>query len=160
MIAIDDVLISEDVVEREFVCNLSACKGACCVEGEQGAPLEKHEEQILADIFDTIKPYLRKEGLAVIEEKGLSVPNTKGGRSTPLVDGAACAYVLFDEKGITKCGIEKAYEAGAIDFQKPVSCHLYPVRATKYDGFEALNYSKWDLCSAACELGKSLSVPI
>ena len=161
MIAIDDVLISEDLIERDFVCNLSACKGACCVEGEQGAPLEKEEEKILAEIFETVKPYLRKEGLDAIAKQGLFVDNTKGGKSTPLVDGSsACAYVLFDEKGITKCGIEKAYEAGEIEFQKPVSCHLYPVRITIYDGFDAANYSKWDLCSPACTLGKQLSIPI
>lgn len=160
MIAIGDALISEDLIERDFVCNLSACKGACCIEGEQGAPLEEHEQQILADIFDRVKPHLRKEGLEVIAERGLFVDNTKGGKSTPLVEGGACAYVLIDEKGVTKCGIEKAYEAGDIDFQKPVSCHLYPIRITKYDGYEAVNYSKWDLCNPACELGKQLSIPI
>jgi len=154
MIAIDDVLISEDLIEREFVCNLSLCKGACCIQGEHGAPLDKEEEKIMADIFDSVKPYLRNEGLEVIAEKGLFVDNPKGGKSTPLVDGAACAYVIFDENGVTKCGIEKAYEDGKIDFQKPISCHLYPVRISKYDGFDAMNYSKWDLCNPACELGK------
>ena len=160
MIAIGDVLVSDEVVEKEFVCNLSACKGVCCVEGEEGAPLERHEEEILANIFDTVKPYLSEEGLAAIEEQGLFVDNKKGTKSTTLVNGKACAYVLFDEKGITKCGIEKAYEDGKIDFQKPVSCHLYPVRITKYESFEAVNYSKWELCSPACALGKELSVPI
>jgi len=160
MIAIGDVLIGDEVVEKEFVCNLSACKGVCCIEGEEGGPLEPHEEEILKEIFPQVKPYLREEGLAAIEEQGLYVRNRKGGNSTTLVNGKACAYVLFDEKGITKCGIEKAFEDGKIDFQKPVSCHLYPVRITKYETFEAVNYSKWEVCSPACKLGQELSIPI
>lgn len=160
MIAIDDKIVSLDVVEAQFVCNLSACKGACCVEGDIGAPLEREEEIILKDILETVKPYLSPEGLNAIAEQGYMVTNPRGGQSTPLVNGRACAYVLFDDNGITKCAIEKAYEDGAISFQKPVSCHLYPVRISKYDSFEAVNYFKWDICSPACALGKELQVPV
>lgn len=160
MIAIGDVLVADAVVETDFVCNLSACKGVCCVQGENGAPLEPHEERVLEEIFEKVEPYLEEKGLNAIKEQGLYVKTAKGTNSTPLVDGKDCAYVLFDEKGITKCGIEKAYEDGVIDFQKPVSCHLYPIRIKQQQNFQSVNYSKWEICSPACELGKQLQVPV
>ena len=161
MIQIDDKLISEDIFSEEFVCNLSKCKGACCVEGDIGAPLNKEETVILDRIFEQVKPYLRKEGVEAIEAQGTWVidPND-GDYVTPMVEGRECAYVIFDDKGITKCGIEKAYEDGAVDWQKPISCHLYPIRVDEYRTFTALNYHKWDICSDACTLGKELQVPI
>jgi len=160
MIAIDNKIVSLDLIDAQFMCNLSACKGACCVEGDLGAPLEPEEEKILITIFEKINPYLSEEGRAAIEEQGTMVTNPRGGKSTPLINGKACAYVLFDEKGITKCGIEKAFEDGVIDFQKPISCHLYPVRISKYDNFEAVNYFKWEICAPACTLGKELKMPV
>ena len=161
MIQIDDKLISEDIFSEEFVCNLSKCKGACCVEGDIGAPLNKEETVILDRIFEQVKPYLRKEGVEAIETQGTWVidPND-GDYVTPMVEGRECAYVIFDDKGITKCGIEKAYEDGAVDWQKPISCHLYPIRVDEYRTFTALNYHKWDICSDACTLGRELQVPI
>ena len=161
MIQIDDKLISEDIFSEEFVCNLSKCKGACCVEGDIGAPLNKEETVILDRIFEQVKPYLRKEGVEAIEAQGTWVidPND-GDYVTPMVEGRECAYVIFDDKGITKCGIEKAYEDGAVDWQKPISCHLYPIRVDEYRTFTALNYHKWDICSDACTLGRELQVPI
>ena len=161
MIQIDDKLISEDIFSEEFVCNLSKCKGACCVEGDIGAPLNKEETVILDRIFEQVKPYLRKEGVEAIEAQGAWVidPND-GDYVTPMVEGRECAYVIFDDKGITKCGIEKAYEDGAVDWQKPISCHLYPIRVDEYRTFTALNYHKWDICSDACTLGRELQVPI
>ena len=161
MIQIDDKLISEDIFSEEFVCNLSKCKGACCVEGDIGAPLNKEETVILDRIFERVKPYLRKEGVEAIEAQGTWVidPND-GDYVTPMVEGRECAYVIFDDKGITKCGIEKAYEDGAVDWQKPISCHLYPIRVDEYRTFTALNYHKWDICSDACTLGRELQVPI
>ncbi|KEY19138.1 DUF3109 family protein [Kaistella antarctica] len=161
MIQIDDKLISEDIFSEEFVCNLSKCKGACCVEGDVGAPLDENETLILERIFDQVKPYLRPEGVKAIEEQGTWVrdPNDND-YVTPMVEGKECAYVIFDEKGITKCGIEKAYEDGAVDWQKPISCHLYPIRVDEYRTFTALNYHKWEICSDACALGKELKVPI
>lgn len=161
MFQIGDTLISEEVLSEEFVCNLSACKGACCVEGDAGAPLNEDELTILDDIYEDIKPFLRPEGIQTIEEQGKYVKDTDGEWVTPLVkEGAACAYVIFDERGITKCGIEKAYEAGATDFKKPISCHLYPIRLKEYKKFTAVNYDVWSICSDACALGKELKVNV
>jgi hypothetical protein len=156
MIQIDDKLISEDIFSEEFVCNLTKCKGACCVEGDVGAPLDKDELEILDSIFDKIKPYLTQEGIKALEEQGTWTTDPSDGMYvTPMVEDRECAYVTFDEKGITKCGIEKAYEDGAIDWQKPISCHLYPIRITEYSTFSALNYHEWSVCSDACTLEKN-----
>lgn len=161
MIQIEDKLISEDIFAEEFVCNLSKCKGACCVEGDIGAPLEKGEAEILEDIYEKIKPYLTEEGIEAIEEQGKwEIDPMDGEYVTPMVKGRECAYVTFDENGITKCGIEKAYEDGAVNWQKPISCHLYPIRVKEYSAFTALNYHEWPICSDACELGKELQVPV
>lgn len=161
MIAIDETLISEDLLETQFVCDLSKCKGACCVEGDAGAPLEKEEVETLKQVFEEVKPFLRPEGILAIEKLGTSVLDPADDEPvTPLVNGAECAYVIFDEKGTTKCGIEKAWESGATAFRKPISCHLYPVRIQKYPAYDAVNYHKWHICSPACDLGKSLQIPV
>lgn len=161
MIQIDDKLISEDLFSEEFVCNLSKCKGACCVAGDVGAPLDKEETKILDDIFEKVKPYLRPEGISALEEQGTwTTDPLDGDYVTPMVEDAECAYVIFDENGITKCGIEKAWEEGAVEWQKPISCHLYPIRTKQYATFEALNYDRWPICSDACTLGKQLQVPV
>ena len=160
MIQIDDKLISVDLFSEEFVCNLAKCKGICCVEGDAGAPLEEDETKILDEIYPKIKPYLRPEGIQAIEEQGTYTLDFEGDLVTPLVNNAECAYVIFDEKGYTKCAIEKAYEDGVIDWQKPISCHLYPIRITEYSNFSAINYHEWDICSDACTLGKELGVKV
>ena len=160
MILIDDVIISSDVVSKQFVCDLNACKGVCCIEGEGGAPLEENEVKIIEEIFSEVKPYLRKEGLEEIEKQGLYTTSKDSKKATPLIDGGACVYVIFDEAGVTKCGIEKAWEDGKINFQKPVSCHLYPVRTKNMEEMTAVNYEKWEICSAACALGEQLQVPV
>ena len=160
MIQLQNTLISEDIIEKEFVCNLSKCKGACCVEGDAGAPLESDEAKTLEEIFENVKPFLREEGIRAIEKQGTWITGEDGEKETPLVNGSECAYVIFDKNGITKCGIEKAHEDGAVDFKKPVSCHLYPVRIKSYSEFDAVNYHKWPICSDACDLGKELQVPI
>lgn len=161
MIQIEDKLISEEIFSEEFVCNLTRCKGACCVEGDVGAPLLKEELPILEEIFDKIKPYLRPEGVQALREQGTwTVDPSDNDYVTPMVNGAECAYVIFDEKGITKCGIEKAYEAGAVNWPKPISCHLYPIRAKQYSSFEAMNYDRWPICHDACTLGRELQVPV
>ena len=160
MIQIDDKLISEDLFSEEFVCNLAKCKGICCVEGDAGAPLDENETKILDEIYPKIKPYLRPEGIQAIEEQGTYTLDFEGDLVTPLVNNAECAYVIFDEKGYTKCAIEKAYEDGVIDWQKPISCHLYPIRITEYSNFSAINYHEWDICSDACTLGKELGVKV
>ena len=161
MIQIDDKLISEDIFSEAFVCNLTRCKGACCVEGDVGAPLDKDETVILEAIFEQVKPFLREEGVKAIEEQGTwTIDPLDQDYVTPMVEGEECAYVIFDEKGITKCGIEKAYENGAVDWPKPISCHLYPIRTKEYDAFTAFNYDRWPICAPACELGKELQVPV
>ena len=160
MIQIDDKLISEDLFSEEFVCNLAKCKGICCVEGDAGAPLNEDETHILDEIYPKIKSYLRPEGIQAIEEQGTYTLDFEGDLVTPLVNNAECAYVIFDEKGYTKCAIEKAYEDGVIEWQKPISCHLYPIRITEYSNFSAINYHEWDICSDACTLGKELGVKV
>lgn len=160
MIQINNTLISELLLERKFVCDLNACKGACCVEGDAGAPLEKEELAELKRIWKKVKPYLRKEGIRAIEKEGLYTVDTDGDYVTPLVDNKECAYVVFDEKGIAKCGIEHAWKEGKISFRKPISCHLYPIRISKLADMEALNYSQWHICEPACECGKKLDVKV
>jgi hypothetical protein len=154
MVEIENTLVSEILFEKKFLCDLEACKGACCVQGDAGAPLEKDEVQFLAENIEKIKPYLRKEGIVAIEKEGTSVVDIEGDAVTTLVQGAECAYSIFDKKGTAFCGIEKAWEDGMIDFQKPISCHLYPIRITKVASMEALNYSKWEICDPACKLGE------
>lgn len=162
MIVIDDVIVSDDLLQNEFVCNLSKCKGACCVQGDGGAPLAPEEIDLLPNIYEAVKPYLTPEGIEQIETHGFT--NQEEGenyRSTPLrKSDSACVYVNFSEDGTTYCGIEKAHLDGKIEFRKPVSCHLYPVRVKEYEGFQAVNYHQWDICSDACTLGKELKVPL
>ncbi len=160
MIQIDDKLISDEIFSEEFVCNLTQCKGACCVEGDAGAPLNADELPVLEEIFPKIKKYLRPEGIAAIEAQGTHVIDIDGDFVTPLVGGKECAYVIYTDNGITKCGIEKAYEDGVIDYQKPISCHLYPIRITEYQDFSALNYDRWPICNDACTLGRELQVKV
>ena len=159
MFQLNKTIISEEIFEKEFVCNLSACKGACCVDGDAGAPLDEAETKILADIYPKIKPFLRPEGIKAIEEQGTHTVSEFGELETPLIDGKDCAYVIFD-KDTALCGIEQAYNEGIVDWKKPVSCHLYPIRVKEYSDFSAVNYHKWHICSDACELGKELGVPI
>lgn len=130
------------------------------MEGDSGAPLLESETAILEKIYDSVRPYLRPEGVAAIEEQGTWTADSDGDLVTPLVNNAECAYVVFAEDGSTWCGIEKAWKDGVVDFRKPVSCHLYPVRIKSYPSFDAVNYDKWDICSDACSLGKELQVPV
>ena len=159
MIAIKNVLLSNDVVEKQFVCNLSACKGACCVEGDHGAPLEEEELKILEKNYDKIKKYITKEGRAAIEKLGLFVYGKNRKPKTPLINGGPCAYISY-ENGVAKCGIELAHQSKEIKFKKPLSCHLYPLLVSKRKTLEFVNYDKWEICDPACDLGKSLQVPV
>lgn len=161
MIDIDGKLISEELFTRKFVCDLAACKGACCVEGDAGAPLEDHELSILDDIYQEVKPYMRKEGVQVVEQEGKYTKDSfDGSWVTPLVNNAECAYVTFDKDGTAKCAIEQAYNDNKIDFKKPISCHLYPIRTSKLRSGEALNYNEWEICKPACSCGDQLNVKV
>lgn len=160
MILIDDTCISDDIAEKFFVCNLEKCKGACCVEGDLGAPLEESELPVLEDIYEAVKPYLTPEGIAAIEEQGKYIKDWEGDYSTTTINDRECAYAFYDDRGILKCGIEQAYLEGKTGFKKPISCHLYPIRITKYENFHALNYDRWSICSDACTLGEQLGVEV
>lgn len=160
MIIIEDTLISDEIYTECFVCDLPVCHGGCCVHGDAGAPLEKDEIAILNKIYPSVKPYMRKVGIDVIEETGTYVEDIDGEFTTPLVNKQECAYVFFDENNVAKCAIEKAWEEKEIDFKKPVSCHLYPIRVTKYSNYDAINYHRWPICDCARKNGKKLNVRI
>ena len=160
MFQLGKTIVSEDIIAKDFVCNLNTCKGACCIEGEAGAPVTEEEVTILKEIYPKVKPFLRPEGIAAIEKQGTHIKTDLDELETPLVDGRECAYVTFTDKGIASCGIEDAFNAGSIDFRKPISCHLYPVRVQDYSEFAAVNYHRWPICDDACTLGKELQVPV
>jgi hypothetical protein len=165
MYIIQDVLVSDDVFSEEFVCNLSKCKGACCVEGDFGAPLEKDEIEILEKMYPLIEPYIDDAGKEAIQKDGVWAwfdkedDNFKG---TTLRKDLACAFIKTGPLGIVSCGIEKAYIDGKIEFKKPLSCHLYPLRYSEIEQteFRALNYDRWLVCNPACALGRELKVPL
>ena len=160
MIKVDDVILSDDIKEKFFVCDLEKCKGACCVEGEWGAPLEEDELSVLDEILEDVKPYLTKAGLKAIKKHGPYILDDDKEYSTTTIGGKECAFAYYDDRGILKCGIEKAHQEGKTDFKKPISCHLYPIRITKHAKYEAVNYHRWHICSPACKLGKALQVPL
>ncbi|MEO7049031.1 MAG: DUF3109 family protein [Ferruginibacter sp.] len=163
MIAIDNVLLSDEIVKAQFVCDLSKCKGACCVDGDAGAPLDKNELKEIDKVFDKVLPYLGKESVAEIERQGRYVYDKEYGWVTPTINSKICVYGITDKNGIVKCGIEQAYLDGKVKWKKPISCHLFPVIVTKSkDGVtEFANYEpREDNCKAACALGKKLKVPV
>jgi hypothetical protein len=164
MIAIDQVLISDEVVQEQFVCDLSKCKGGCCEDGDAGAPMEKWELQNLNQYYEQIKPYMTSEGIAEVERVGKYIYDKEFGWVTPTINGAICAYGYKDKNGIIKCGIEEAYNDGKLDWKKPLSCHLFPIktkRSKRDPDVEYVNYEpREDLCKAACSLGKKLKVPV
>ncbi len=159
MIKIKNTLISRDIIDKNFCCDLGKCHGACCIKGDAGAPLQADEVEMLSGIIDKIKPYLSQEGMNSIEQQGTHVIDDEKETVTPLIDGNECAYVVI-ENGIARCGIEKAYFAGAIKFRKPFSCHLYPIRIKKYEQFTAVNYDQWEICAPAREKGDEVKLPV
>ncbi|RLD22177.1 MAG: DUF3109 domain-containing protein [Bacteroidetes bacterium] len=163
MLLIQDLLVSDALIEEQFVCHLDKCKGACCWLGDFGAPLESDEIKLLREILPVLKPYLEKEGLERIEEVGVTQYfEERNFHGTALRENGACVFLSYGKSGVAKCGIERAWEDGVIEWKKPVSCHLYPVRVRKVPEmhFEALNYDDWSICKDACTLGKSLKVPL
>ncbi len=160
LVEIDDKVVSTRIFEKKFVCDLNACKGACCVEGDAGAPLTFEEVDILEDCLDSIIPYMRPEGVEAVEKTGVFYLDTDNEPVTTLINGAECAFVYFDEQGISKCAVEKAWKEGKIDFRKPLSCHLYPIRVKDFGEVHALNYDEWSVCESACACGDKLDVPV
>ena len=160
LISIGKTLVSTEVLEEQFVCDLQKCKGECCIAGDSGAPLEESELEEIDKYYEVVKPYLQPEAVESIEKLGHYLIDSDNDWVTPLVHGnRECVYTVF-ENGIAKCSFEKAFFEGKIPFRKPVSCHLYPVRITKFKTYDAVNYDRWDVCAAACKLGKSLKVPV
>lgn len=163
MLVINDTLVSLDVVDSNFVCDLNACKGACCTEGDYGAPLKADEMDIITQYIDIIKDNLPERSQKILDtENGFTYFKEPKAWGTTCHDDGACIFLTKNELGIAICGIEKTYYEGKIPFKKPISCHLYPVRISKNEisGFEAWNYDRWDICSAACTKGDREKVPI
>lgn len=160
LIEVKDKVVSTQIFEKKFVCDLNACKGACCIEGDAGAPVSLEEIDIIEENIEAIKPYMRQEGVAAVEKSGVFYIDQDGDAGTTLVNEKECAFVYFDEKGITKCSIEKAYLEGETTFKKPISCHLYPIRVKQFTEYQALNYDVWDICEPACACGDKLDVPV
>ncbi len=159
MIKLLNSLISDDLKEVSFACDIEKCKGACCIEGDAGAPLEEEEISLLEDYMDRIKPYMVSAGIEEVEQMGVFDYDAEGKFVTPLVSGRECVFV-FTENGIARCAIEKAYQEKAIPFPKPLSCHLYPVRIKKAGRTDLVNYHEWPICSDAVENGKKLDLPL
>ena len=160
MVQIDDVVVSLDVFREKFICNLDACKGQCCIEGDAGAPLEEEEvaelEKVLPVIWDQLSPQARE----IIDRQGVCYTDQDGDLVTSIVNGKDCVFTCYDEKGCCYSAIEKAYRDGKVDFYKPVSCHLYPIRVGNYGPYKAVNYHRWDVCKAAVILGQKENVPV
>lgn len=161
MIIVGETLVSEEVLDEQFVCDLHACKGACCIEGSSGAPLEQEEIDRLEEVYDDVKPFMRQQGIVAIEEYGLYQVDEDNELVTTLVEGnKECAFVVFDESGIAKCALEQAYLAGKTQWKKPISCHLYPIRLNRLTAYTAVNYHRWQVCKPACACGNKLKVPV
>lgn len=165
MIVIENILVSDDVIEKKFVCDLNKCKGGCCEVGDAGAPLTDDELKTVTEVFDSVKPYLTSASIREIEEKGKFIHNEEFGWVTPTLssDNEICVYGIRDSRGIIKCAFEQAYNDGAISWKKPISCHLYPIiaRKGKHGDYDTVNYEpRQILCSPACALGEKLKVPV
>ncbi|ULQ51244.1 DUF3109 family protein [Flavihumibacter fluvii] len=161
MIVIEHTLVSDEVVEEQFVCDLSKCKGGCCEDGDTGAPLDTKELDIINEVYDIVKPYLTKEGINVIEKQGRYQYDREYGWVTPAIDGGMCAYGFRDETGTIKCAFEQAYYDKKITWKKPISCHLFPIRIKVGKEYDLVNFEPREtLCNPACKLGKKLKVPV
>ena len=160
MLQIDDTIVSLDILEESFICDLSACKGICCVEGDSGAPVEDEEVALLEKVLPHVWEDLSPKAQEVINRQGVVYVDEDGEYVTSIVDGEDCVFTCYDENGYCKCAIEKAYREGRVDFYKPISCHLYPVRVAKYNGFRAVNYHRWNVCQAAMLFGLKSEVKV
>lgn len=160
MIQIQDTIISDDIFKEHFICDLCKCKGQCCVDGESGAPLEDYEfeeiNEILPEIWDDLSPAAQE----LIKEQGIAYKDYDGELVTSIIKGRECVFTYFDENGVCKCAIDNAYREGRINIQKPISCHLYPIRLQKYVEFTAVNYHKWSICEPATVLGRQHGLPL
>ena len=161
MVEVNGVVVSFDVFKERFLCALEGCNGACCIEGDAGAPITPDEvkevEALLPEIWDELLPEARE----VIERQGISYHDPSGELVTSIVNGKNCVFTCYDERGCCYCAIERAYRQGRVPFYKPISCHLYPIRVTQFrNGSYGLNYHRWAVCRDAVECGKKLGVPV
>lgn len=160
MFQIGDTIVSPDLFDKFFVCDYGTCQGICCVEGESGAPLEPGESDILLKNLGAVREMLSPEALEVIEKQGVSYIDEDGDEVTSIVNGKDCVFTTYDDKGNCLCAFERACRLGKIDFLKPISCHLYPIRLTRYRDFTAVNYHRWDVCRCAEILGNRTKTPV
>ncbi len=160
MLQIDDTIISMDVIESQFICDLCKCKGQCCVDGDSGAPLEQEENDKINEILPLIWDELSPKAQALINEQGISYRDYDGELVTSIINGKECVFTYFDENEVCKCAIDSAYREGRISVPKPISCHLYPIRLQKYRDFTAVNYHKWSICAPAVKFGKKEGVAL
>lgn len=160
MIQIKDTLISEDIFETCFVCDLGKCKGMCCVEGDAGAPLTHEEYEAIKDVLPKIWDDLSLKARELIEKQGIAYIDDDGELVTSIIKGRECVFTYFDADGVCRCAIDNAFREGKISVQKPISCHLYPIRLRKYDDFTALNYDRWSVCRPALRLGKKTGIKL
>ena len=160
LVEIGNKIVSTDIFSEQFTCDLNKCKGACCVKGNGGAPLNENEVDKIQNNIEKIKPYMSKSGIETVNREGVYYLDEEDTPATKLIDKKECCFGYCDEDEIAKCSIETAYKAGDINFNKPESCHLYPIRTKEFNEFTAINYETWDICSPACSLGKSLKVPV
>lgn len=158
MLQIQDTLVTLDMAERFFLCDLDKCLGQCCIDGDAGAPITPEEDRRLREILPAVKPYILPAALREIEENGVSYIDEEGDLVTQIVDGRNCVFTTYGPDGMCMCAIEKAFRDGKIDFYKPISCHLYPVRIKEYDGFTAINLHRWKICRCAEVLGREKGV--
>ena len=160
MIEIEDKIISDDLFEKKFVCDLQKCKGVCCVEGDSGAPLTKKEILEIDKNISKIKTEMSPTGLSILEKKDFFYVDSDGDQVTSLINDKECVFVVYDQNKIAKCSIESAFRKNKINFNKPISCHLYPIRVKKYKNFQAINVDSWHICQPACKCGTELNVPV
>lgn len=160
MIEIEDKIISDDLFEKKFVCDLQKCKGVCCVEGDSGAPLTKKEILDIDNNISKIKTEMSPTGLSILEKKDFYYVDSDGDQVTSLINEKECVFVVYDQNKIAKCSIESAFRKNKINFNKPISCHLYPIRVKKYENFQAINVDSWHICQPACKCGTELNVPV
>ena len=160
MVQIQDTIVSLDVITKEFCCDLKKCHGACCVEGDAGAPVTVDEIAQIEQLLPVISNLLSVQALKAIEEKGIAYPDPEGELVTQIVNGKDCVFTCYDENGCCCCAIEKAYREGKVSFIKPVSCHLYPIRVKKIGQYWGLNYDRWDVCKAAVIKGHREHIPV
>lgn len=156
---INTILVSDEVIDSFFCCDLQTCKGACCLDGDAGAPLENYEIKLLEKYFSIFKKYMTKEGVKIIEKRGVFDYDSDNELVTPLLKNEDCAYICY-EGDIAKCAIEKAYVNGEIDFYKPISCHLYPIRIMKLPDYEVLNLHRWQVCKNAYVNGEEKKIKV